>query len=298
MMNTRKLVSMSVVAGALLAASSFSHADLVTLNPKGSPLLCNKADVAALVDCSTFQADTVAGRLGSDLKIDFYRDAANLNQSSTYTETGVIEVNTWFDGLNITKLTSAGLVPTTGFQLWADFVLTGNGVWGDDLLGNRVFSALTGTLTTGNVFADFGGGPVLLATLELLAGNLQAEANVGGNGGIVPNTDLSADFAIKPVAGSTGVGGFFELPAVWNVELSANNVGFGSGTGGIIPTTPVNNAQLNFVTNNYTVGDRTGTGSFNGSFRQMDVPEPANLALAGLALIGVAATRRRNARKD
>lgn len=285
-MNMKATFSTFVLGGVLLAATASSQAAQITLDPKGSPLNCGSANSAALIDCTSFQSDSVVGSLGSKLTITNYEDpTAGGSLFASYSETGQIAIDVFKLASSNVKFAGPGL----GFQMWATFDLSGVGVWSLDIAGNTIFTAATGTLMNSAIYGSWGGNPaVKLADLALLPGNLQAVANA-----TLKSTNLSASFDISPVAGSTGVGGFFLAPAMWNVDLFANNVGFGQGTGTVSPNPLVDGAPVDFTTNLFgtTPVDQGGSGSFNGAFIQ-PVPEPSALALVGLALFGLGVSRR------
>jgi hypothetical protein len=287
-MNMRDIFSKAAVAGAFLAMSGMSHAYTVTLNPAGTPLSCTDPASTSLVDCTAFNADSVVGSLGSRLTITNYEDPTlGGSLGATYNEVGQIAIDVFKLGSNNVKFATGG-----NFFIWAEFTLSGGGFWEINSLGQTVFTATSGTLSNSAIFGSIDGGAtkVKLADLSLLPGNLSAEANA-----TLGSTNLSAFFEITPVAGSTGVGGFFEAPAVWNVDLFANNVGFGAGTGTVTPSPLVDGSPAFFTTNNFgtTPVWQGGSGSFNGAFVQQ-VPEPGTLSLLALALtgVGVAAARK------
>lgn len=289
-MNLQHQFTKTLVAGALLAASAASQAYVVTLAPSGAPLGCTTPNSVASIDCSTFQTDSVQGKLGSELKITNYENPT-LGGSllAAYTEVGQIAITTF--SLNSVSVKST-IAPVLGFEMWATFNLSGVGAWGIDVpTGDTVFTAGTASLTNSAIWGSFGaaGAAVKLADLGLLPGNLSAVANATAK-----NTNLSASFEILPVAGANGAGGVFLVPAIWNVNLLANNVGFGPGTGTVSPDPLVDGSPVFFTTNDYatTPVRQGGSGSFNAAFV---VPEPGMLSLIGVALLGLGFAGNRKA---
>lgn len=281
-MSLKQVLPSVLMTGALLVASAPSHALVITIDPKGSPLTCGVADFGAQIDCSSFQTDTVQGTLGSQLTISNYQDpGAGGSLFASYSEIGSISITSFSLNSQVEKFTAS-------FKVWATFELSGLGVWSVDDTGDTIFTAGTAALSNSAIYGSWGANPaVKLADLTLLSGNLAATANATDK-----STNLSASFGIDPVAGSLGVGGFFVAPAIWNVDLFANNVGFGTGTGTVTPDPLVDGDPVYFTTNLWAPGAIGGSGSFNGAF-VTNVPEPGSLALSALAILGLGVFTRR-----
>lgn len=274
-MALKKLLPAAFAAATLFAAASAGAATLVTLNPSAG-----NGGLGA-VDGTTpaFQATGFTGVLDSTLVI------GGNSGFAAYSETGTVLLSTFNDmnlpGLGIVGGTNLG----TNYDIFATFSLTGVGGW-----SGTQFTAGPGANLTFNLYADVNGGGDLDQDILLGTGALDptypqvafaiafGSLAVGQAGAAL--TSLTATVQFEPTVGTEGVGGFFEAPSPFQIDIALGNVGgntlntaYSVGAGGVVTV----------VTND---------GSANATFIA-SVPEPSALALVGLALAGAGVASRR-----
>jgi len=276
-MSPKKLLSAALVASTLFVSGVASAATLVTFAPSATN---GGAGQLAAAD-PNFQAVGFQSNLFSSLTIN-----GNAGNNVSFLETGTIDITSFQNAL-------AQLVPTgvgTNYHIRGDFTISGTGNWsGTQYTANQAGLSFTVNLI-GDPGAVGGGDEFSLGTATLAPGPALAFAIAFGN--LAPGssgnalTSLTADLLFTPAAGTTGVGGFFEAPAPFNLNLSVGNAGgnlqntgYSVDAGGVVT----------FV--NPLPGTNAGTA--NVTFVNRPVPEPGALSLAGLALLGVAFARKR-----
>lgn len=270
-MTLKKLLPAAAAAGLLFTAAAVHAATVVTIDPQANN------GGAGVVDPTepAFNTTGFIGSLGAVLNI--YTD-------NSFLETGRVAVTDW-------QLNNANLntnVAST-YNIFADFQLTGTGTWNaNQYTANQAgavlsFSLGADTNMDGVVDIQLGTG-ALDNSYPAIAFALLFNFLVPPNTNPAAFTSFSATVDFTPAPGTTGTDGFFRAPVPFSIDVFAGNVG-----GTTNDTTWVQLANGTYVIT--TVG---GSGNFD--FVQNQVPEPSALALAGLALVGVAAARRRKER--
>ncbi len=272
-MSLKKLLPLAVAAASLFAASSAFSAAVVTLNPQAD----NGLGLAGVIDATEpkFDATGFVGSLGSVLTIS---GAAGVQ---TFSETGRIAVSDFqFNNANLNTNVASN------YNIFADFVLTGAGAWtGNQFNANPGGASLTFSLgadTDSDNIVDFVLGTGSLdPNFPALAFTILTPIVIPGNTAPSAFTSFSATIEFDPAAGTEGVGGFFEAPSPFSIDVFAGNVG-----GTLNDTT----YTVNPITGEVVITTVGGSGNFD--FVQ-DVPEPSALALVGLALAGAGLVSRR-----
>ena len=102
-------------------------------------------------------------------------------------------------------------------------------------------------------------------------------------------TTLFATLDYSPNVGTTGVGGFFEAPFPLSLQIAIGNAG--GNTLNTSYTVNSDGSLVSFITPG-TQPD-AGPGSADLTFITTPVPEPGVLSLVGIAMLGLAISRKR-----
>ncbi|MBI5256437.1 MAG: hypothetical protein HY855_08060 [Burkholderiales bacterium] len=279
-MSLKRLLSAALVTSSLLAAGAATAATLVTLNPSATNGL-GAAGVVSGAD-GPFQAVGFQSNLYSTLTI-----GGNTGVQG-FLETGYIKITSFMNSSN--GVVASGV--NSNYGIIGNFTLSGVGAWA----GNFFNMSPVGVSMVVNLLGDPGNdgvGPMVNLGTATLASSPSPVAfaiafgstALGATGDAL--TSLSANLQLTPAPGTTGVGGFFEAPIPFNIQLAVGNAGGNSAN-----TSYTVDATTGVVTVITPKGPGVNPGTANATF----VPEPGALSLAALALIGVGVATRRKAR--
>ena len=284
-MSTKNFFAAALVTSSLLGAGLVSAATSVTLNPQATNGLGAAGVLGAAPAFDTTGGTLVLGSAATPANLTINSNVG----VSAFTENGRILLTSFTNALNPLGIPGTGLL--TQYNVYADFTLTGFGQWG----GNVFQASQAGLTFTATLFGDDVGGnaPVALGSLVLtnaatsFAVALTSAPPIPGGSGTA-NTTFSALLDFTPAAGTTGVGGFFQAPSPFDININLGSVGGNNGN------TSYSVSAGGVVTILTPVGGSPSTGNF--TFVQA-VPEPTALSLVGLALVGAAAATRRKSKK-
>jgi len=276
-MSLKRLLSAALVTGSLLAAGAATAATLVTLNPSAT-----NGGAGALSADGPFQAVGFQSNLYSTLTI-----GGNTGVQG-FLETGYIKITSFMDSAN--GVVASGV--NSNYGIIGNFSLSGVGVWAGNFFQMSPVGVSMVVTLLGDPGNDGVGPMVNLGTATLVSSPSPVAFAVafgstalGATGDAL--TSLSANLQLSPAPGTTGVGGFFEAPIPFNIQLAVGNAGGNSAN-----TSYTVDATTGVVTVITPKGPGVNPGTANATF----VPEPGALSLAALALIGVGVATRRKAR--
>jgi hypothetical protein len=279
-MKATSVFSGAVVSGAMLLAGS-AGAAVLTLDPTANN------GGAGVVDAGTPAFQTTGGTisLGTATSPSVLRILGNTGVAN-FSESGTIFIDKFTNGA------SNVAVGAGAYSIYGVYNINGSGSW----LAPGVYLASGPTVSFSlNLFADAATGPDILLGSASLVPNPTNYAQFFAGGGVgagdsgSANTVLAAVLAFTPTnVAYTGLGGFFQAPVPFNININVGAVGGNVGNtvysvdaGGVVTvTTPL-----------------AGTSPSTGNLTFTQVPEPGALSLAGIALLGLAAIGRRKARK-
>lgn len=279
-MFAKTLVRTVIAVGSLLSATVASAAVVATFNPQAQ----NTLGALGVIDAATpaFSAVGFSSDLTSSLMI-----LGNSGNNVNYMETGSINITDFKTLANTNALSNVN----SNYKIFGNFTLSGTGNWAGGVFTanapGTVFSmnlqALSATSQTINL-----GTATLDTNFPVVAFSIAFGSVAPGSSGLAL-TSLSAGLKFTPTLGTTGAGGFFQAPSPFDLVLSVGNAG-----GNLLNTgySVDGSGKVTFV----TPIPGTNAGTANVTFANR-VPEPGSLALVGLAMLGVAAVRRKAAAK-
>jgi hypothetical protein len=278
-MFAKKLVLTALTASALLL-TGMASASTVTLNPSASN------GGLGVIDPGVGAFDTTGGvlQLGTATAPSVLTIAGN-SGAQAFTETGTIYIDKFTNGASNTPVGGGS------YSIYGTYSINGLGGW-----AGSVYTAAPNTISfTMTLYAlTSTSATIQLGTASLindptnyaiaLLGALPT-ANSGGQA----NTVLAAVLGFTPAAGTTGMGGFFQAPSPFAININVGAVGGNTGNtvysvdanGVVTVTTPIANQSPS-----------------TGNFTLTPVPEPSVLSLAGIALVGLGFASRRKVRKN
>lgn len=303
-MYPKRLLSAVLTTSSLFLTGVASAAGVLTFNPLAPNTGCVNLAAGACGAVGTtplFNTDNAIIQYSGKL------DIAAKAGATTFAEAG----NFKFESLKLGGITQASGVNRGGggnYDFYAKFTTTGNGTW---LSANNFVTTSINTLKVtlyaspssgtsqvlGNVTSgtDATGGITSFGSRDFILGvsNIIIDPSNFGNASIsnapggTATSSLLALLDFAAAFGTTGLNGYFNAPVPFNITIgsqaggNANNTTWANFGAGVEISTLISNP---------------GGGSL--AFTAGVLPEPDALALAGVALLALGATRRRKANVD
>ncbi|MDY0747227.1 flocculation-associated PEP-CTERM protein PepA [Paucibacter sp. R3-3] len=268
----KTLASLALVAVAFASTSAMADQVPFTVNETGIPGVSNWDTIVGAT--GSFTANNMGGK---------YDEQVGLNGDGTFSASAIGTFAAYYN--NATQIgsdKSALGAPESlgGYKLYAVFTASGNAT------SNTTFAGTSGTL---NIYVDTGSNTSCSIT------SFTTAATCAGNGD---------DLLVGTSTTSYGTGDLVGPPGAFNIYFSnfaLTSFGQTYWTGiDTLQFTLQTNGDIDIVTPDPTTGGLPPYsihGDFSANFASV-VPEPASLALVGVALLGLGAVTRRRNRKD